>query len=565
MDTSFTLRPIARWWWLIVLSVLLATGASYAAGERQQPIYASRTTLIVGSTFQTPNPTNTDFTLARQLASLYADIAMREPVRNSTMQALGLEGLPNYAVTVPGEGQLIEIVVQDTDPRRAQAVANELAVQLIARVPETTSQVYPEREEFTQEQLSYLEEKIVETQDAIAVAQLDLAEITSAEQIADAQTDLFALQTKLTTLQSTYASLLSATDEEPVNTISVVESADLPTRPVNTENWVYIALAATLGLTLSAAAAYLLEHLDVSLREPEDVMRAADAPVIGRLARASVRSHDGSHRGVLVTDRATPDYEAFRALRINLDSIGAEIPLRSLLVVSPGPRDGKSSVAANLAQAYAHAGRKTLLIDADLRRPSAHKLLGVTNLEGLRHLFAAQRTLKTVAQRSSVSDNLWVIPAGGGGAGPVEILNSPRMKQIIASVNEEYEVTIVDSPPSLLADASVLASSVDGVLVVVRLKHTPESALKHAVEQLRRVNGKIVGLVINDPSRAYSQGYLRYWYGSGRTEPRVRNGRGPIRAFVGRLRGLVRSPRTSALAGEGSDANRGGTAPSREP
>jgi non-specific protein-tyrosine kinase len=536
MDTSFTLRPIARWWWLIVLSVLLATGASYAAAERQPPIYASRTTLIVGSTIQSPNPTNTDFTLARQLAVLYADIATRDPVRNSTMQALGLGGLPNYAVTVPGDGQLIEIVVQDTDPRRAQAVANELAVQLIARVPETTSQVYPERQEFTQEQLSYLEEKIIETQEAIAVAQLDLAELTSAEQIADAQTDLNALQLKLTSLQSTYASLLSATDDEPVNTISVIEPADLPIFPVNTENWVYVALAATLGLALSGAAAYLLEHLDVSLRAAEDVVRVADAPVIGRLARASVRSKGDSRAGVLVTDRVAPDYEAFRALRVNLEAAEWEIPLRSILVVSPGSRDGKSTVAANLAQAYAHAGRKTLLIDADLRRPSAHKLLGVTNLEGLRHLFAAQRTLEAVSQRSSVSENLWVIPAGSGGPGPVEILNSPRMKQIMASVSKEYEITIIDSPPSLLADASVLASSVDGVLVVVRLKHTPESALKHAVDQLRRVNGKIVGIVINDPSRAYSPGYLGYWYGSGRMEPSVRNGRGPIRAFVDRLR-----------------------------
>jgi Mrp family chromosome partitioning ATPase len=125
----------------------------------------------------------------------------------------------------------------------------------------------------------------------------------------------------------------------------------------------------------------------------------------------------------------------------------------------------------------------------------------------------------------------------------------------MASANEEYEVTIIDSPPSLLADASVLASSVDGVLVVVRLKHTPESALKHAVDQLRRVNGKIVGIVINDPSRAYSHGYLGYWYGSGRVEPGVGNGRGPIRAFVDRLRGRARSTTDPGASGEGRDSD----------
>ena len=209
--------------------------------------------------------------------------------------------------------------------------------------------------------------------------------------------------------------------------------------------------------------------------------------------------------------------------------------------MSPGSGDGKSTVAANLAQAYAYAGKKTLLIDADFRRPSAHTLLGVSNFEGLRHLFGAQRTLQTVAQRSSVSGNLWIIPADSGGPGPVENLNSPRMNQIMASVNEEYEVTIIDSPPSLLADASVLASTVDGVLVVARLNHTPESALKYAVAQLRRANGKVVGIVINDPGRPYSQAYMGNWYGSGMMESKVRNGRGPFHSLGKRLRSLVRS------------------------
>jgi len=139
MGISSLLRPIARWWWLVILSVILAASASYVAADRQPPIYASRTTLIVGSAIDSPNPTNTDFQLATQLAGLYADIAKREPVRESTMDALGLDGLPRYEVYVPGNGQLIEIVVTDTFPERAQAVANELAVQLIARVPEDTS------------------------------------------------------------------------------------------------------------------------------------------------------------------------------------------------------------------------------------------------------------------------------------------------------------------------------------------------------------------------------------------------------------------------------------------
>lgn len=541
MEISNLLRPILRWWWLILLSIILAAGASYVAADRQPPLYTSRTTLIVGSTIQSPNPTNSDFQLSTQLASLYADIAKREPVRLSTMEALGLDGLPKYVVNVPGNGQLIEIVVTDIFPERALAVANELAIQLIDRVPENTSQVNPARHQFTEEQLSYLEEKISETQADIEATQLELAGLTSAEQIADKQTQLTAQQTKLNSLQSTYASFLSASGDEPVNTIGIIEPADLPTRAVNTDSWVYVALAATLGAALGIGAAFLLEHLDVSLREPEDIIRAVDVPVIGRFARASATTQTDSEGGFLVVDQSTPDYEAFRALRINLEFAGAEDPLRSILVVSPGSGDGKSTVAANLAQAFAYAGKKTLLIDADFRRPSAHKLLGVSNFEGLRHLIAAKQTLEMVAQRSSVSGNLWIIPAGSGGPGPVEILNSPRMKQIMASVNEEYNMTIIDSPPSLLADASVLASTVDGVLVVARLNHTPESALKYAVAQLRRANGKVIGIVINDAGHPYSQGYMGNLYGPSNVKPKGRNGRGAFRSLGKRLRGLVGS------------------------
>jgi len=124
---------------------------------------------------------------------------------------------------------------------------------------------------------------------------------------------------KLTSLQSTYAAFLNAATDEPSNTISIIEPADLPTQPVNTNNWVYVALATTLGAALSIGAAFLLEYLDVSLREPEDVVRAVDVPVIGRVARASVRAQTKSKGGFLVIDQATPDYEAFRALRINLE------------------------------------------------------------------------------------------------------------------------------------------------------------------------------------------------------------------------------------------------------
>ena len=229
MELKDYLRPLRKWWWLLLLSTLIAAVFSFLAVSRQPPIYQTRVTLMVGRAIDNPNPTGSDFWLTQQLANTYADIAKRDPVRQATMDALGLTWLPEYTVRVVPNTQLIEIAVTDTDPVRAQAVANELANQLIQQSPTSGGPEQQQRQAFIEQQLNELEKGIEETKAQIDSKQEELANMFSARQIADAKNQIQALQDKLNTLQANYASLLANTEKGAINTLTIIEPAALDT------------------------------------------------------------------------------------------------------------------------------------------------------------------------------------------------------------------------------------------------------------------------------------------------------------------------------------------------
>lgn len=233
MESRSLLYPLRRWWWLILLALLFAAGTSYFISQYQQKTYKSKVTLMVGRVINNPNPDSRELMLSQQLASIYADMAGREPVQTAAKQVLGLEELPiNNAYALPNS-QLMEIVVTDSDPMRAMAVANELAIQLIEQSPSQMDEEGNEREEFITAQLDYLEKKINETKDAIQEKQIELAELMSAREISDMEDTIIALGTKLTTLQMNYAAMMSTPQLSAINTISIVEPATMPNRPTN--------------------------------------------------------------------------------------------------------------------------------------------------------------------------------------------------------------------------------------------------------------------------------------------------------------------------------------------
>jgi polysaccharide biosynthesis transport protein len=284
MDINAYFKPLIKWWRLLLVVTALAIVASSASVFLQPEVYVSRTTLMIGQTINNLNPDQGQIYIATQLATIYAEMANREPVQVATMDALKISWLPTYQAKVVPNTQLIEIAVTDTNPRRAQVIANELANQLIQQSPATNSSETGQRQEFIKEQLSSLQSQIRETELRIEELQKGLPELSSASQVASTEREINEQTLRLTTLRGSYASFLSNSQEGALNILSVVEPANLPSRSVGSNKFVIILLAGAVGLSLAAGAAYLIEYIDRTIKTTSDVERVLNYPVIGYLS-----------------------------------------------------------------------------------------------------------------------------------------------------------------------------------------------------------------------------------------------------------------------------------------
>ena len=510
MELKEYILPLRKWWWLIVAATLVATVSSFIATRRQAPIYQTRTTIMVGRAIENPNPNGSDFWLMQQLASTYADIAKRAPVQDATKTALGLTWLPDYTVRVVPNTQLVEISVVDTSPPRAQAVAAELANQLILQTPMQSGSTMEQRQVFIKTQLDDLEIKINETRDEITKKQADLANLFSARQIADTQTQIAGLQTKLSTLQANYAALLSNTQQGAINTISIIEPAQLPRSPIGPNKPATILLAAVIGFILAAGAAFLLEYLDDSLKNPDDVQKILGLTTLGAIPVMEETATRGEL--AVVASSHSMASEAFRVLRTNLRFAGVDRPLQTILITSPAPSEGKSLTVANLGAALAQAGERVILVDADLHRPRLHRVFGLRNNRGITSaLLEEHPNLDGLLQDTTVP-GLQVLTSGPLPPNASELLGSAHMRELLSQLSRQADVLLLDSPPATaLADAAVLATQTDGVLLVLDAGNTRREAARRASEALGRVNARVVGAILNRLPTS-GGGYYYYYY-----------------------------------------------------
>lgn len=205
------------------------------------------------------------------------------------------------------------------------------------------------------------------------------------------------------------------------------------------------------------------------------------------------------HQIVTLTAPTSPAAEAYRALCINLEFAAVDRPLRSLLVASPAPEDGKSVAVANLAVAMADGDRSVILVDADLRRPRQHDLFGLSNERGLSDLFRAGTSLDDLPLQLVPNTALRVLTSGPLPPIPGQLLAARRMDEVIAQLLEQADMILFDAPPVIaVTDASLLASKVDGVLLVVRANHTRRDHVRAAKDRLDKVNAWVVGSVLLD-------------------------------------------------------------------
>ena len=300
--------------------------------------------------------------------------------------------------------------------------------------------------------------------------------------------------------------------------VEIVDRAVPGLRPVRPNKPLNIALGIIIGLVVGVGLAFFIEYLDTSVKTIDDVERSLQCPVLGVIPQ---------NVGLLVEEGAeSPHAEAYRVLRTNLLFSRKDDKLNTVAVVSAGAGEGKSTTVFNLASVFAQSGQRTLMVDSDLRRPTLHKMLRLTNNIGLTNYLLRQNALEEVIQTTSLP-TLDFLSSGKLPSSSLGILSSAQMKDLIGELKQRYDFVFFDSPPIMgVSDASILASEVDMTLQVIQYRRYPQPMNIRAKQLIEKVGGNLVGIVLNninmsqDESYYYYSGYYHdYYYRSEETEP----------------------------------------------
>src|SRR6202000_2600606 len=300
--------------------------------------------------------------------------------------------------------------------------------------------------------------------------------------------------------------------------VSIMDPAVPENKAVSPNKPLNIILGVVIGLVVGVGLAFFIEYLDTSVKTIDDVERTLQAPVLGVIPQ---------NIGLIMNEGAeSPHAEAYRVLRTNILFSRKDDKLNTVVVVSAGAGEGKSTTAFNLATIFAQNGSRVLVVDSDLRRPTLHKMINVTNSLGLTNYLLKQNTLDEVVQTTKVP-TLHVLASGKLPSSSLGILSSAQMKDLISELKQRYDFVFFDSPPIMgVSDASILASEVDMTLQVIQYRRYPQPMNIRAKQLIEKVGGNLIGIVLNninmsqDESYYYYSGYYHDYYSKNEdTEP----------------------------------------------
>jgi len=540
--------------WVIIVTVV-ATMAVVVAGTSRLPrIYSATTTLRVATAYS--GSTNySDYMYADRLLNTYVKIATSQPLLDELSKQLGVAKLPKINVSTLPNTELIQISVEDQSPALASKAANALGDILIAQsagfytgsgkspIEILSAQMAEVEKDLKQARADY-ESLLVKKQNDAAATEAASKSLALKQQVYDsrlqqqeqisnkearqasyisvaqaakdlkqATTDYEALLAKeqkstaefetasktFNSKQQIYDSLSQQYEQARIraalqaNTISVVESAGVPSLPSKPNILLNYALGFITSLIAGLGLAFLFENLDNTLHTSGQIELASALPSLGRISSA------GSKKEMRFPLDGRSHYaESFLRLRTNLAALDhGSVPMRTLLVTSAEQGEGKSTVASTLAYVQAEAGKKVILVDCDMRLPNLHKQFNLPNEVGLCEYLSRTAPMRRIIQPTSLR-RLSVITSGQTPVIPADLLGSPRMTTFIQLLLKHFDVVVMDSPSILaVADVSILAPQVDGVLLVARQGKVHREALKTACKQLEDVKARVIGLAVN--------------------------------------------------------------------
>jgi len=506
---------LRKWLWLIILTTIVAAIAAYAFSIRQTPVYQASSRLLVSqSVTNSASLQYADILAAERLSSTYAQMLTARPVIEAALEKAGYVSLDprkiDISVQPVRDTQLIDLKVEHPDPQIAANIANALPQVFIAFNSAQQTARYQESKLSLQQQLEQLNQEVRNTEASIEEV---------AGEGADSEGRRTLLEDRLAQYRSSFSNVLAQLESirlaeaNATDTIVVVEPAEPPEFPIRPRVLMNTLLAAIVGGMLGLGAAFLIEYLDDTVKNPDDVGRVTGLSTLGVIARQT--NGDKQQGLVTIENPRSPVAEAYRTIRTSVQFSSIDAPIQSLVVTSPGPSEGKSTTAANLAVVLAQTGKKTVLIDADLRRPTLHKRFGIPNTLGLTGALLLEDEFDSLEHLLTPVgiDNLWLIPSGQLPHNPSELLGSQKMHQFAERLLEDYDFLVIDSSPTLaVTDPTVLGQAMDGVLLVVDAGTTREPALAQTMREMEKVNAYVIGVALNRFKARGDAGYYYYYY-----------------------------------------------------
>ncbi|MHB0858721.1 MAG: tyrosine-protein kinase domain-containing protein [Anaerolineae bacterium] len=500
---------VRRKWVAIV--VALVTVAIVAVGTlTMTPTYNAATVIRVAQS-QDSMVNYDSLQHAQRVMNTYVYLLQSRAFLDIASQRLGAGMSPDQLaaaveIELMSDTELLRITATHANPVVAANIANVLANLLVSQ----GRQIYtgPGRSAF-----DIVEEELAIAEDNLRADRLRLQMLLEEDAAAARTEEIQELNARIGAQEQTVATLLerrgTARLRESLlaNSVSIVEPAAVPGNPSSPRTSLNLALGTLIGIVAGVALAFVLDNVDPTLYTASDVARSAGVPIVGVVPALSLRRQQRNHAFLLNPDGSGPAHEAFRSVMHSLLSTTAGSP-KALLVTSAEPAAGRSTVVANLAVTIGKTGRRVIVVDGDLRQPSLHQVLSVSNTVGLATLLLdpsaigdANRLGSTLQQTRLAG--VQVLTSGPVSQHSADMLGSIEMARIVAHLCRQADIVLLDSPAMLsAADAVGLAEVVDQVLLVAAAAEATDTSLKNALVQLNRVRARVVGVLLNKADRA---------------------------------------------------------------
>jgi len=525
--------------WVIIQAIVVVTLTAVVVSLVQPKVYEGHATVLISEKDTTAallGTTVSEFSQPERGLETQVQLMQLRPLAEETIRELGLEMSPArllsfVTVSAVGQTNVVTVRAEAASPELAADIANSMARGFVDWSREI-------KRESIRAAADEVESRLDEAREQI----LQLGGRIQEEGKSD------ELTAELSMLTGTYTTLAEKLEQLRINEQleegagRVVSEAVPNQQPVSPQPTRNALMGLLVGLILGVGMAFLYEYLDDTIKSTEEAEKVYGAPVLGIIPMEKMEK--GVKRQVSIIDApGSSAAEAYRVLRNSIDFVNFEHDLKTLLVTSATPGEGKSTVSANLAVSLAQAGKKVVLVSCDFRRPTTQQFFPVTDMIGLSDVLLGTHTLKSALQRP-MDEQLLVLTAGKMPPNASELLSSAKMQTLFDEISEWADWVIIDSPPILaVADPVAVSRWVDGVLIVSRAGTSSKEAAAKAVELLGKVGARIAGVAVwgldetkNRPGYGYGYGYYtggyyyaRSYYGAGQAPaaPQSKSAPGP--------------------------------------